>query len=152
MFNFAAKIFRIKVRRLETQSTLEEFLYIENSSIHGEGLFTSIDIPAGTKIILIEGEVIDGFECERREEEDNNVYIFWNGDDCYIDTSGTDKIKYINHNCRFNCDIEENNEYSLILFAYKDIAAGEELTIDYGYDEIYEYCNCEICSRINAAV
>lgn len=137
---------------MQTSGTFEKFLYVENSNIHGTGLFTSVNIPEGSKIILIEGEVIDGFECERREEEDNNVYIFWKDDDCYIDTSMTDKIKYINHDCDFNCDIEENDEESLVLIAFRDIKAGEELTIDYGYEEIYEYCNCEICSKIKAVV
>ena len=26
-----------------------------------------------------------------------------------------------------------------------NIKKDEELTIDYGYDEIYEYCNCDKC-------
>jgi hypothetical protein len=94
--------------------------------------------------MIISGEVISGDECERREEEENNVYIFWNGDN-YIDTSNTDKIKYINHKCDFNCDVIERDEESLYLTAYRDIKKGEELTIDYGYDEIYEYCNCTLC-------
>ena len=89
--------------------------------------------------------MIDGNECERREEEENNVYIFWNGDECYIDTNNTQKIKYINHNCDPNCYVDEGENNSLILFSLRDIKAGEELTIDYGYEEIYEMCNCNSC-------
>lgn len=123
---------------------LEKSLYVSDSGIHGTGLFTSVKIPAGEIIMIIRGEVISGDECERREEF-GNVYIFWNGD-TYIDTAMTNNIKYINHNCRFNCDIIDRDEETLFLVAYKDIDPGEELTIDYGYDEIYDICQCEICS------
>lgn len=128
------------------QLNLEEYMYVKSSEIHGSGLFTSVDIPRGTEIMIISGEVISGEECEKREE-DGNVYIFWNGDN-YIDTSNTDKIKFINHNCNYNCDILDRDENSLLLISTKNISAGEELTIDYGYDEIYEFCNCKKCSEI----
>ena len=123
---------------------LETFIEVKESGIHGRGLFTTIDISVGTKILIIAGEVITGDECERREEL-GNVYIFWNGDN-YIDVENTRKIKYINHNCEYNCEVEDKDDYSLYLTAATDIPAGEELTIDYGYDEIYEYCNCRLCA------
>ena len=115
---------------------LEQFVFVKNSSLHGKGIFTSVDIPKNKITMPIIGEVISGDECERREEEENNVYIFWNGD-TYIDTAMTEKIKYINHNCNFNCDVIERDENSLSLIAYRNIKAGEELTIDYGYEDIY---------------
>ena len=122
----------------------EKFVFVKNSSVHGKGIFTPVDIPKNKIIMPIIGEVISGNECERREEEENNVYIFWNGD-TYIDTAMTDTIKYINHNCDFNCDVVDRDENSLSLMAYRNIKAGEELTIDYGYEEIYEDCNCGKC-------
>ncbi|MFO7446827.1 MAG: SET domain-containing protein [Ignavibacteriaceae bacterium] len=122
----------------------EKFVEARASEIHGKGLFTNIDIPAGAKIMIIAGEVISGDECERREEQ-GNVYIFWNGDN-YIDVANTDKIKYINHNCESNCEVEDRDEFTLTLTAGKNITAGEELTIDYGYEEIYETCNCSACA------
>ena len=110
-----------------------------------EGIFSTVNVREGKKILDIKGEIIDGEECERREEKEDNVYIFWNGDDCYIDTNRTRKIKFINHNCDFNCDVVENGNNGLMLVAYKSIKAGMELTIDYGYQEIYDECNCELC-------
>ena len=124
---------------------LEQFVFVKNSSLHGKGIFTSVDIPKNKITMPIIGEVISGDECERREEE-NNVYIFWNGD-TYIDTAMSDKIKYINHNCDFNCDVIERDKNSLSLIAYRNIKAGEELTIDYGYEEIYEDCKCGKCKH-----
>jgi uncharacterized protein len=123
----------------------ENFVFVKDSEIHGKGIFVSKRVPKGKKIMNIQGEIIDGDECERREEEEDNVYIFWNGDDCYIDTAKTKKIKYINHDCNFNCDVVENEDNGLMLIAYRTIEAGEELTIDYGYDEIYEDCECKSC-------
>lgn len=123
----------------------EKFVFVKESDIHGKGIFISTKVPKGEKLMEIKGDVIDGDECERREEEEDNVYIFWNGDDCYIDTSRTKKIKYINHDCDFNCDVVENGRGGLMLIAYHTIEAGEELTIDYGYDDIYENCECNSC-------
>ncbi|NUN08087.1 MAG: SET domain-containing protein [Ignavibacteriaceae bacterium] len=122
----------------------ESNVIVAPSGIHGDGIFTAVDIPEGAKVMVISGEVIDSDECERRENEENNVYIFWNGDN-YIDVSMTGKIKYINHNCDANCHVEDRNESSLWLVASRDIKSGEELTIDYGYDEIYESCSCGGC-------
>jgi SET domain-containing protein len=122
----------------------EEFLEAKESDIHGKGMFTTVDIPEGEIIMMISGEVISGDECERREEL-GNVYIFWNGD-TYIDVENTDKIKYINHKCDCNCEVGDRDESSLYLIAARNISAGEELTIDYGYEEIYEMCKCRLCA------
>jgi SET domain-containing protein len=123
----------------------EDFLEAKESTIHGKGIFTTVDISEGSVVMVIAGEVISGDECERREEL-GNVYIFWNGD-TYIDVENTDKIKYINHKCDYNCEVGDRDESSLFLIAARDINAGEELTIDYGYDEIYELCKCSLCSE-----
>jgi len=125
-------------------SNYENFVTVKPSPIHGKGIFTTVDIPAGSDIMLIDGEVISEEECIRREDE-GNVYIFWN-EDSYIDTFDTQKIKYINHKCDFNCEVLEADNNGLKLAAHRDIIAGEELTIDYGYDEIYEACRCALCA------
>lgn len=123
---------------------LEDYLDVYDSGIHGKGLFTKIDITENSRIMVIGGELISEEECIEREAE-GNVYIFWN-DQNYIDTINTKKIKYINHNCDFNCDVIEADGNGLILIAYRNIKAGEELTIDYGYEEIYQSCQCKNCS------
>ena len=121
-----------------------KFVQVQESEIHGKGIFTTADIQCGKDIMVIKGEVISEEECIRREENENNVYIFWNEIN-YIDVNNTDVIKYINHKCDCNCEVDEGDETSLTLIASRDIKTGEELTIDYGYDEIYEYCKCEYC-------
>jgi len=123
----------------------ENFLFVKESGIHGLGIFTSVSIAAGEEIMIIKGEVISESECVRREEDENNVYIFWNGDN-YIDVSNTAKIKYINHSCSYNCEVRDRDDETLWLAATKDIQSGEELVIDYGYDEIYKSCSCDVCA------
>ncbi|MBU1096585.1 MAG: SET domain-containing protein [Bacteroidetes bacterium] len=124
----------------------DNFVAVKYSPIEGQGIFAVADIPSDELIMVISGDVISGEECERREEEENNVYIFWNGE-YYIDTANTDKIKFINHSCEPNCDVLDRDASTLNLVAKRNIKSGEELTIDYGYDEIYEMCRCEICSK-----
>ena len=122
-----------------------EQVSVKKSPLHGKGIFSNLLIPADTLILVIKGEYIDGAECERRENEEDNVYIFWNGEDSYIDTNNSDKIKFINHDCKPNCYVDNDDEDNLCLYAIRDIIEDEELTIDYGYDEIYENCNCSSC-------
>ena len=129
-------------------NTYYNSLTVTESLLHGKGLFTTVDIPKDHIVIIIEGEVISGEECERREEEENNVYIFDN-EPFYIDTSATEKIKFINHSFEPNCYVEEKDEHSLYLIAEKDIKAGEELTIDYDYDGVEEFNNSNV---VNTAV
>lgn len=123
----------------------EDKVIVKDSLIHGKGIFASCNINAGELVMIIRGELIDGYECEKREEEDNNVYIFWNGDN-YIDTVMTDKIKYINHDCNPNCEVQDRDEESLNLVSKRLIKTGEEITMDYGYEEIYEDCKCMTCN------
>lgn len=122
-------------------------LLVAESELHGKGLFISSDIKEGSIITHISGEMIDESECVRRENEENNVYIFYKNDDEYIDVSKNELLKYINHSCNYNCDVDEDENNNLILYAVTDIQAGSELTIDYGYDEIYDYCSCSECEN-----
>lgn len=126
----------------------ETHIIVKNSRIHGKGIFANKNIPKEELVMVIRGEVISGKECERREEEDNNVYIFWNGR-YYIDTVKTKKIKYINHDCEPNCYVDDRDKESLNLISLRDIKKGEEITMDYGYEEIYEDCQCYTCSNSN---
>ncbi|MFH0734736.1 MAG: SET domain-containing protein [bacterium] len=124
---------------------LYDFIKVKNSQIQGNGLFSSINIKKDSKILVIEGDVIDETECLRREKEEFNVYIFWN-DNNYIDTAKSEKLKYLNHSCSPNCYVADRDENSLFLAAIRDINFDEELTIDYGFEEIYNLCKCKNCS------
>jgi SET domain-containing protein len=131
---------------MNLEKLLYDFIEVRDSDIEGKGLFSLLELPLDTKIMVIEGEVIDEEECLKREYEENNVYIFWN-DFNYIDTANSSKLKYLNHSCNPNCYVASRNSESLYLVSAKNISAGEELTIDYGYEEIYENCKCNYCKN-----
>lgn len=124
----------------------EEFIVVKNSKIHGKGIFATKFIQQGELVMVVRGDVIDEDECVRRENEEDNVYIFWNGD-TYIDTNNYGKIRYINHDCDPNSEVMDRDEETLNLVAIKDIHPGDEVVIDYGYEEIYEDCTCKTCMQ-----
>jgi len=121
-------------------------LIVRDSSVHGLGLFSAVEHKEGQIITIINGDLINADECVRREEE-GNVYIFYKNENEYIDASNHSQLRYLNHSCNYNCDIDEDENGNLILFATTNIQPGEELTIDYGYEEIYNYCSCNDCEN-----
>ncbi len=128
-------------------SSFSDYILVKQSKLHGKGIFSSVFIPEGTEILKIIGEEISEGECIRRENEEDNVYIFYKDDNTYIDTKNSDKVKFINHSCDYNCLVDEDDSGNLILVAAKNISPDEELTIDYGYDDIYSNCSCNDCEN-----
>ncbi|MFN3560591.1 MAG: SET domain-containing protein [Chloroherpetonaceae bacterium] len=117
-----------------------DYIVVLDSPIQGKGIFTTKPCEMGEALMIIAGETINADECLRREAEEANVYIFYNNDDTYIDTAMTAKIRYINHSCEPNAEVKERDHQSLYLVALRPIQAGEEITIDYDYEEIYDVC------------
>lgn len=126
---------------------VSENLIVKESPVHGKGLYSNKEYTEGETITIIYGEQIDEDECVRRENEENNVYIFYKDDNEYIDVANQPQLRYLNHSCEYNCDIDEDENGNLILYAVSDIKSGDELTIDYGYEEIYQYCSCMDCGN-----
>jgi len=91
-------------------------LIVRDSSVHGLGLFSAVEHKEGQIITIINGDLINADECVRREEE-GNVYIFYKNEDEYIDASNHSQLRYLNHSCDYNCDIDEDENGNLILFA-----------------------------------
>jgi SET domain-containing protein len=113
-------------------------LAVRPSRIAGVGLFTLTARKAGERLIVIDGEVIDGDETERRDAL-GNAYIYELTDDTWLDAART-LGRFVNHACEATCDVLERDASSLWLVAARDLGAGEELTIDYDYPEIFEAC------------
>jgi SET domain-containing protein len=114
------------------------------SRIDGLGLFAAQDIPKGTRIIQYIGEKISSRERARRLAA-GNVYIFHLTYRYAIDGQTLDNTaRYINHSCAPNCEVEKTSD-TIWIVALRDIAAGEELSYNYGYDASnYQEnpCNC----------
>ena len=119
-------------------------VHIGPSRMHAEGLFTTIDITKGTKIIRYIGKKITQEESDRRLAA-GNVYIFGLNALYAIDgKTPKNTARYINHSCDPNCQTEQFGN-TIWIVSIKDIQAGEELTYNYGYevdDTPAEPCHC----------
>jgi uncharacterized protein len=119
-------------------------VYSRESTIEGRGLFASQAIPSGTRILRYLGERIGKEESTRRCEAGNH-FIFTLDDDWDIDGDVPENMaRFGNHSCSPNAEaIIEGSE--VWIETVRDIAAGEEITYNYGYDleEYREYpCRC----------
>lgn len=123
------------------ETALIEF---RSSPIHGIGGFARSAIASGTRVIEYVGEKIDTAESLRRCEK-NNEYIFALNNGQHIDGNVEwNPARFINHSCAPNCEAKLEEE-RIWLAAIREIKAGEEVTINYGFDleDHREYiCNC----------
>jgi SET domain-containing protein len=113
------------------------------SAIHGSGLVARCAIPAGTRIIEYVGERITKAEADRREQarlaqrdagRDGCVYVFELNARHDIDGNVSwNPARLINHTCEANCEPQVIRGRIWIV-ALHDIAMGEELGYDYGFD------------------
>jgi SET domain-containing protein len=113
-----------------------------SSAIHGLGGFASKIIPSGTRIIEYVGENISKSEAVRRCAA-GNEYIFSLSETEDLDGNVTwNPARLLNHSCSPNCEVEIA-EGRIWLVSIREIAAGEEITFNYGYDlEDYQNYPC----------
>jgi hypothetical protein len=127
---------------------------VRRSSIHSRGVFARRPITGGKKVIEYVGEKITKAESERRGLElmeksaktgGAAVYIFTLNQKYDLDGGFSwNPARLINHSCDPNCEafISKNRVW---IYARRDIAEGEELTFNYGFDmETWEDhpCRC----------
>jgi SET domain-containing protein len=104
------------------------------SDIHGSGGFATAPIAADTTIIEYVGEKIDKQESARRCEA-NNPYIFHLDDQFDLDGAvDWNPARLLNHSCSPNCEARMDEDNRIWIMALRDIAPGEEITFNYGYD------------------
>lgn len=123
--------------------TRSPWVRLKRSSIHGRGLIAVKPIPAGTRVIEYVGEKVTKAEADRRDAarlarqeagEDGCVYLFELNARHDIDGDVSwNTARLINHSCAGNCEPEIARGHIWIV-ALRDIAEGEELTYDYGFD------------------
>jgi SET domain-containing protein len=113
----------------------------------GKGLFTSKAIKKGTKIIEYKGEIIDWKEYEKRVERDEDGYLFFINKKHCIDAWNTPqhKARYANDAAGLsrvkglkNNSVYEIEDDKCFIVATRDIAAGEEILVNY----TKEYWDC----------
>lgn len=137
-------------RRQEYAACLSQrydMIRIAPSPIHQQGVFATEPIKKGTRILEYIGEKIRKDESARRLAQRND-YIFHLNYRYDIDGATlANTARYINHSCDPNCEVDTTNQHIWIV-ALRDIASGEELSFNYGYDtRDYENFPCHCGAR-----
>lgn len=122
---------------------------MDQSAIHGDGLYAGERIRQGRRIIEYAGERIpSGQGATRSRGGEELTYLFTLNDKHDVDGSRNgNEARFANHSCDGNTcvDIIHNRIW---LIAEQDIEAGEEITFDYRLqaDELHECaCGAEHC-------
>lgn len=113
----------------------------------GLGLFARRPIPAGRRIVEYLGTVISAEQVRGARGK----YLFGLGDGRAIDGSPRSNLaRYVNHSCRPNAEAFVTGR-RVWVWSKRAIAAGEEITLDYGAEYFDQFirptgCRCEGCS------
>ncbi len=113
-------------------------LFVAHSRIHGLGLFAGEDIEWGRRIIEYQGQPLSKNEVKRRQKFYDSI-----GFTCLMqfgDGQGIDGIingnesRFINHSTQPNVGALREDKWRILFYSLDDIARGEELTFNYGFD------------------
>ena len=120
---------------------------LRRSQSSGLGLFAARSFRRGDFVIEYTGALLANEEADRR----GGKYLFRVNSRWTIDGRGRENLsRYINHSCVPNC-IAYSKGRKVKIYSLKKIAAGEELTYDYGKEYFDAYirprgCLCGACS------
>jgi len=118
------------MKRIVFSSPFQDALTVRTSPITGRGLFAGCFIPKRAKIGEFEGEVISIAEARRRAAKLRIVAIV-ELERKAIDARGMRTgFRFINHSCEPNTFMRRTKARAEF-YALRDIAKGEELTVDY---------------------
>lgn len=109
---------------------------VRHSKVHGNGVFATRKIAAGSRIIEYKGERITQREANRRSGQDpeNPFHTFFFSLESGKLIDGGDngnEARWINHSCAPNCEAQEEDG-RVFIHALRDLKRGEELNYDYG--------------------
>lgn len=96
--------------------SLKRHLYVDDSPLHGKGLFSKIEIAKGTELGI----------CTTRKTREPGLHTLTFADGSQRDV--TCKLKYINHSKKPNVSYYDD----LSVVALRKIKPGDELLHDYG--------------------
>ncbi len=104
---------------MKSDKELEELFYMQESAIHGKGLFA--------RRTILKGEYLG--EYDGPEVAENGMHVLWveDDDDVWLGRDGKNLLRYINHSTQPLAEFA-----GFELYALCDIDAGAEITIDYG--------------------
>lgn len=110
---------------------------VRQSPVHGKGVFALLPLRAGERIFEYKGLVTTWREAARwyaRRGDSGHTFLFGLSDGRVIDGGrGGNGARWLNHACAANCEAIEDG-MRVFIEAIRDIAAGEELFIDYALE------------------
>ncbi len=105
---------------------------VRASAIDGQGVFASELVARWRKIGEIRGESISVVEARIRATRHERVMIVEISSERAIDfTRSTDPMRYTNHSCSPNARLSIR-QGRVEFYALREIAPGEEITVNYG--------------------
>ncbi|MEO8526927.1 MAG: SET domain-containing protein-lysine N-methyltransferase [Caldimonas sp.] len=105
---------------------------VKPSAIDGQGAFAAESIPARRKIGEIRGEAISVPEARQRARGLARIMIVEVSERRAIDASrSADPLRFTNHSCAPNA-VLRIRQGRVEFYAMRDVAPGEELTVNYG--------------------
>lgn len=117
---------------------------VRASRIDGRGAFAAEAMPARRKIGEIRGESLSVREARRRAKTMERIMIVEVSHTRAIDASlSTDPLRFTNHSCQPNA-VLRIRQGRVEFYAMRDIAVGEEITVNYGetHHEGQLRCRC----------
>jgi SET domain len=111
-----------KVKTVRRHVDTAKSIFVDHSKINGIGIFATRGFADGAAIWKLDGKLHHG----PSRTEPNWIGI---GPDCWIDPK--EPLNNINHSCEPNAAFGRHRQ----LYALRDIARGEEITIDYSTTE-----------------
>ena len=109
---------------------------VRSSGIHGKGVFATVLIPAGTRLIEYKGKRLTEAQVDKRyaNDDDPHTFLFALDDGMVIDaTLGGNSARWINHSCAPNCEaVDDGNR--IFIETLRAIRPGEELSYNYGIE------------------
>lgn len=107
---------RFSKKALKNARRMDKRLYVDESPIHGKGLFAKKPIKAGVSLGRLHGMLT----------EDDGTYVLWLNKRIGLEI--TNEFRFINHDANPNCALTDTEVITL-----RAIDTGEELTHDYGW-------------------
>ena len=121
---------------------------VKPSGIAGRGLYAAAPIARGEIVCVKGGHLVDRATLDRHKVVVNDADMQI-ADDLYLAPLAADEFEavmmFLNHSCEPNVGVQGQ----IVFVAMRDVAAGEELTLDYGtidYDAEPIACRCGIAA------
>jgi hypothetical protein len=106
-----------------SNAALKEVVFVDDSGIHGRGLFANRRIARGEYIGTFSGP-------PARRNGTHVLWVYGADGESVEGRRGNNLLRYVNHGLPCNAAFE-----GFDLYAVRAIAAGQEITIDYGWAE-----------------